>query len=184
MTATAARRVLARSDEVARIIARLAHEIVEPNQAQEGLVLLGVRRGSAGRAARCGDRAHQWVQTRSGLSEHQSLPRRPYHARAAGFANSRRRLGPSRHRGRRRVVHRSNDPFGAGCRDRSRAPGGDSALRSRGSRLAGTPDSARLRRPLYADVTESTSEGRPLARSQYFRRSNDIRTRRCGSAVA
>jgi pyrimidine operon attenuation protein/uracil phosphoribosyltransferase len=45
MTATAARRVLARSDEITRIIARLAHEIVEPNQAQEGLVVLGVRRG-------------------------------------------------------------------------------------------------------------------------------------------
>jgi pyrimidine operon attenuation protein/uracil phosphoribosyltransferase len=52
MTATAARRVLARSDEVARIIARLAHEIVEPNQAQEGLVLLGVRRGGEALAVR------------------------------------------------------------------------------------------------------------------------------------
>jgi pyrimidine operon attenuation protein / uracil phosphoribosyltransferase len=52
MTATAARRVLARSDEVARIIARLAHEIVEPNQAQEGLVLLGVRRGGEALAMR------------------------------------------------------------------------------------------------------------------------------------
>ena len=49
---TAARRVLARSDEVARIIARLAHEIVEPNQAQEGLVLLGVRRGGEALAMR------------------------------------------------------------------------------------------------------------------------------------
>jgi pyrimidine operon attenuation protein/uracil phosphoribosyltransferase len=52
MTATAARRVLARSDEIARIIARLAHEIVEPNQAQEGLVVLGVRRGGEALAVR------------------------------------------------------------------------------------------------------------------------------------
>ncbi len=52
MTATAARRVLARSDEIARIVARLAHEIVEPNQAQEGLVVLGVRRGGEALAVR------------------------------------------------------------------------------------------------------------------------------------
>jgi pyrimidine operon attenuation protein / uracil phosphoribosyltransferase len=52
MTATPARRVLARSDEIARIIARLAHEIVEPNQAQEGLVVLGVRRGGEALAVR------------------------------------------------------------------------------------------------------------------------------------
>ena len=45
MTATAAQRVLARGDEISRIIARLAHQIVEPNDAQRGLVLLGVRRG-------------------------------------------------------------------------------------------------------------------------------------------
>ncbi|HLY03303.1 MAG TPA: bifunctional pyr operon transcriptional regulator/uracil phosphoribosyltransferase PyrR [Candidatus Cybelea sp.] len=52
MTATAASGVLARSDEVARIIARLAHEIVEPNEAQEELVVLGVRRGGEALAVR------------------------------------------------------------------------------------------------------------------------------------
>lgn len=52
MTATAARSVLARSDEVARIIARLAHEIVEPNEVQDGLVILGVRRGGEALAVR------------------------------------------------------------------------------------------------------------------------------------
>ena len=41
-----------RSDEIARIIARLAHEIVEPNEAQEGLVILGVRRGGEALAIR------------------------------------------------------------------------------------------------------------------------------------
>ena len=52
MTATAAHGVLAGSDEIARIIARLAHEIVEPNEAQEGLVILGVRRGGEALAIR------------------------------------------------------------------------------------------------------------------------------------
>jgi pyrimidine operon attenuation protein/uracil phosphoribosyltransferase len=52
MTATAARGVLARNDEIARIIARLAHEIVEPNEAQDGLVVLGVRRGGEALAVR------------------------------------------------------------------------------------------------------------------------------------
>jgi pyrimidine operon attenuation protein / uracil phosphoribosyltransferase len=45
MRATGAREVLARSDEIARIIARLAHQIVEPDEAQERLVLFGIRRG-------------------------------------------------------------------------------------------------------------------------------------------
>jgi pyrimidine operon attenuation protein/uracil phosphoribosyltransferase len=52
MTATASRRVLARSDEIARIIARLAHQIVEPNEVQGGLVILGVRRGGEALARR------------------------------------------------------------------------------------------------------------------------------------
>lgn len=55
MTATANRRVLARSDEIQRIIARLAHQILEPNEAQDGLVLLGVRRGGEALAVRLAD---------------------------------------------------------------------------------------------------------------------------------
>lgn len=46
------RETLARSDEIARIIARLAHQIVEPMQAQNGLVLFGVRRGGEALAIR------------------------------------------------------------------------------------------------------------------------------------
>lgn len=49
---TAAPRVLARSAEIERIIARLAHQILEPNEAEQGLVLLGVRRGGEALAAR------------------------------------------------------------------------------------------------------------------------------------
>jgi pyrimidine operon attenuation protein/uracil phosphoribosyltransferase len=52
MRATAARKVLAGSDEIARIIGRLAHQIVEPNEAQAGLVILGVRRGGEALALR------------------------------------------------------------------------------------------------------------------------------------
>jgi pyrimidine operon attenuation protein/uracil phosphoribosyltransferase len=52
MTATAAQRVLARGDEISRFISRLAHQIVEPNDAQRGLVLLGVRRGGEALAVR------------------------------------------------------------------------------------------------------------------------------------
>jgi pyrimidine operon attenuation protein/uracil phosphoribosyltransferase len=46
------RRVLARGDEIARTIARLAHQILEPDEAQHGLVLLGVRRGGEALATR------------------------------------------------------------------------------------------------------------------------------------
>ena len=48
-------RVLLRSGEIARIIARLAHEMLEPDDAQEGLVLLGVRRGGEALAIRLAD---------------------------------------------------------------------------------------------------------------------------------
>jgi pyrimidine operon attenuation protein / uracil phosphoribosyltransferase len=52
MTAHADRRVLARSSEIERIIARLAHQILEPIEAEQGLVLLGVRRGGEALAVR------------------------------------------------------------------------------------------------------------------------------------
>jgi pyrimidine operon attenuation protein / uracil phosphoribosyltransferase len=52
MTGTTLPRVLARSAEIERIIARLAHQIVEPNDAEQGLVLLGVRRGGEALATR------------------------------------------------------------------------------------------------------------------------------------
>ncbi len=51
---TAAERsvVLLQSDEIARTIARLAHQILEPPDAQHGLVLIGVRRGGEALAQR------------------------------------------------------------------------------------------------------------------------------------
>lgn len=52
MTTTPGRRVLASSTEIGRIIARLAHQIVEPADAAHGLVLLGVRRGGEALAMR------------------------------------------------------------------------------------------------------------------------------------
>lgn len=52
MTAIAGRRVVAHSAEIDRIVARLAHQILEPNDAERGLVLLGVRRGGETLAVR------------------------------------------------------------------------------------------------------------------------------------
>ena len=46
------RRVLLGADEIARVIARLAHQILEPNDAQDGVVLLGIRRGGEALAQR------------------------------------------------------------------------------------------------------------------------------------
>jgi pyrimidine operon attenuation protein / uracil phosphoribosyltransferase len=45
-------RVLIESDEVARVIARLAHQILEPADAQNGLVIIGIRRGGEALASR------------------------------------------------------------------------------------------------------------------------------------
>ncbi len=44
------------SDEIRRIIARLAHQILEPDDAQRGLVLLGIRRGGEALAHAAGRR--------------------------------------------------------------------------------------------------------------------------------
>jgi pyrimidine operon attenuation protein/uracil phosphoribosyltransferase len=52
MTTPESHRVLARNDEIRRIIARLAHQILEPDDVQQGLVLLGVRRGGEALAQR------------------------------------------------------------------------------------------------------------------------------------
>ncbi|HEY8321185.1 MAG TPA: bifunctional pyr operon transcriptional regulator/uracil phosphoribosyltransferase PyrR [Candidatus Baltobacteraceae bacterium] len=52
MTATAKGRVLIGADEIDRTIARLAHEIVEPADAQSGLLLIGIRRGGEALAIR------------------------------------------------------------------------------------------------------------------------------------
>jgi pyrimidine operon attenuation protein/uracil phosphoribosyltransferase len=52
MTTTAGRRLLAQSAEIERIVARLAHQILEPTEAEQGLVLLGVRRGGEALAMR------------------------------------------------------------------------------------------------------------------------------------
>lgn len=52
MNAMSRQRVVIRDDEIARMCARLAHEIVEPAEAREGVVLLGVRRGGEGIAGR------------------------------------------------------------------------------------------------------------------------------------
>ncbi len=52
MTTAADRRVVARGAEIERIVARLAHQILEPNEAAQGLVVLGVRRGGEALAER------------------------------------------------------------------------------------------------------------------------------------
>lgn len=49
---TEKRRLLIQADELERIVARLAQQIHEPEDAQKGLVLLGIRRGGEGLAHR------------------------------------------------------------------------------------------------------------------------------------
>ena len=51
-TAVARRRVLMSSDEIERAIARMAHQIVEPEDVQSGLLLIGIRRGGEALARR------------------------------------------------------------------------------------------------------------------------------------
>lgn len=51
-TAVARRRVLMSPDEIERAIARMAHQIVEPEDTQGGLLLIGIRRGGEALARR------------------------------------------------------------------------------------------------------------------------------------
>jgi pyrimidine operon attenuation protein/uracil phosphoribosyltransferase len=53
--ATAKRRVLIGADEIDRILARLAHQILEPEDAQNGLYLIGIRRGGEALTQRIAD---------------------------------------------------------------------------------------------------------------------------------
>ncbi len=52
MTTAESERVLIASDEIARVISRLAHQILEPEDAHQGVVLIGVRRGGEALATR------------------------------------------------------------------------------------------------------------------------------------
>ncbi len=52
MTTAEQQRVLIGSDEIGRTIARLAHQILEPEDAQGGIVLIGIRRGGEALARR------------------------------------------------------------------------------------------------------------------------------------
>jgi len=52
MSLTVQRRVLLSADEIERTIARLAHQILEPQDAQQGPVIIGIRRGGEALATR------------------------------------------------------------------------------------------------------------------------------------
>ena len=49
-------RTLMTAKQIDRVLARMAHEIIEPEDAQDGLVLVGVRRGGENVAYRLADR--------------------------------------------------------------------------------------------------------------------------------
>jgi len=53
--------------QIERVIARIAHQIVEPEDAQEGLVLLGIRRGGEQFARRLAARVEEISGRRPGL---------------------------------------------------------------------------------------------------------------------
>ncbi len=53
--------------EIDRIIARLAHQILEPDDAQDGVVLIGIRRGGEQLARRIAEKIEEIGGTRPGL---------------------------------------------------------------------------------------------------------------------
>lgn len=55
-SATAKRRVIMSADQIDRAISRMAHQIVEPEDAQAGVLLIGIRSGGENLARRIGKR--------------------------------------------------------------------------------------------------------------------------------
>jgi len=59
VTVSAPKRVLVDHSEIDRIIARLAHQVLEPEDAQDGLYLIGIRRGGEALAQRLAERVER-----------------------------------------------------------------------------------------------------------------------------
>jgi pyrimidine operon attenuation protein/uracil phosphoribosyltransferase len=59
MTTALTQRVLVSAEEIERTIARMAHQILEPDEAQAGLVLIGIRRGGENLARRLAQKIKQ-----------------------------------------------------------------------------------------------------------------------------
>ncbi len=64
---TARERTLMSGREIDRIIARLAHQILEPDDAQDGVVLIGIRRGGEQLARRIAEKIEEIGGVRPGL---------------------------------------------------------------------------------------------------------------------
>ena len=77
MPALARRRVLMSPASIERAVSRMAHQIIEPEEAQSGLVVIGIRRGGESLARRLVTRDHRDQQRSAGsrLPQHQPLPR-------------------------------------------------------------------------------------------------------------
>ncbi len=60
-TALAKRRTLMSADEIERAIARMAYQIVEPQDAQDGVLIIGIRRGGETLARRIGAKVAEIV---------------------------------------------------------------------------------------------------------------------------
>jgi pyrimidine operon attenuation protein/uracil phosphoribosyltransferase len=60
-------RTLMAAQQIDRIIARLAHQILEPDDAQEGVVLIGIRRGGEQLARRISSKIEEISGARPGL---------------------------------------------------------------------------------------------------------------------
>ncbi len=183
---TVNRRVLARGEEIQRIIARLAHQMLEPNEAQAGLVLLGVRRGGEALAVRLGQEIER-ISGRApalGFLNINFISRRSRQPRVTRVADSRRRRRPHRRSRGRRALYRPYGTLGARRRYRPRPPFGDPALRSGRPRAARAADSARFRRTLYSNELERTRHRLACSAACRIRRGDHPRGRACGYAVA
>ena len=64
---TVKRRVLIGASEIDRIVARLAHQILEPEDAQGGLYLIGIRRGGEALALRVAEQVERISGTKPSL---------------------------------------------------------------------------------------------------------------------
>ena len=155
--------------------------------AQQGLVLLGIRRGGEALATRLAAEIERISGARAGarLSQHQSLSRRSRDARAAGLADSGGRVRDASSSSSTTCCTRAA-PFAP----RS-TPSPISAARPRSASACssiGVCASCRFRPTTSGAISPTTPQragkGRPVASSRGLRRGDDPGTRRCGYGVA
>ena len=151
--------------DIARVLTRIAHEIVERAKGAEDVVLLGIPTRGVFLARRLAEKLEEITGAHDPgrLPRHHHVPRRPAHAPAARprpHRDPRRRhRRPPRRPRRRRALLRPHHPRRPRRAERHRAPARGAARRPRRPRPPRTAHPCRLRRQEPPHVAAGDGQG-------------------------